>query len=178
VPLPCPVTLDYQAETQIDIFEGPIFQMSVGKDGSACPPGCGASGAVVPLFIPWHRQWSHSILVGLMLALPAGLLWDPLAGFVVAAAYTAHIALDQLGHMGSSLFWPLTLHRTAGLKLQHSGEAFPNLAAVWLSCLLIFWNLAHHAARSTIEISTTALIFWGAVIPFIAIHLGRKMLKG
>ncbi len=166
-PLPCPVMLDYQAETQIDIFEGPIFQMSVAKDGS-----------VVPLFIPWHRQWSHSILVGLMLALPAGLLWDPLAGFVVAAAYTAHIALDQLGHMGSSLFWPLTLHRTAGLKLQHSGEAFPNLAAVWLSCLLIFWNLAHHADRSTIEISTNALILWGAVIPFIAIHLGRKVLKG
>ena len=165
-PLPNPVTLDYEAETHVDIFEGPIFQMTVAKDGS-----------VVPEFIPWHRQWSHSILVGLMLAAPVWLLWGPLAAFVVAAAYTAHVALDQLGHMGSSLFWPLTLHRTPGLKLQHSGEAFPNLAAVWLSCLLIFWNLAHYAARPTVEINTKDLILWGAIIPFAAIHLGRKMLK-
>ena len=165
-PLPCPVTLDYHAETHIDIFEGPIFQMCIAKDGS-----------VVPQFIPWHRQWSHSLLLGLILAAPAGLVWDPLAGCVVAAAYTAHVAFDQLGYMGSSLFWPLTRHRTPGLKLQHSGEALPNLAAVWLSCLLIFWNLAHHAARATVEINTSALILWGAVIPFAAIHVTRKFLK-
>jgi hypothetical protein len=198
-PLPAPVTLSYEAETHIDIFEGPIFQMSVAKDGSArppgcaasgvarppgCaasgvarPPGCAASGVVVPEFIPWHRQWSHSILVGLMLAVPAWLIWDALAALVVAAAYAAHVALDQLGHMGSSLFWPLTLHRTPGLKLQHSGEALPNLAAVWLSCLLIFWNLAHYAARPAVEIDAKGLILWGAIIPYAAIHLVRKKLK-
>ena len=186
-PLPAPVTLSYEAETHIDIFEGPIFQMSVAKDGAACPPGCAASGAacppgcaasgaarppgcaasgaVIPEFIPWHRQWSHSILVGLMLAVPVGLLWDALAAFVVVAAYTAHVALDQLGHMGSSLFWPLTLHRTPGLKLQHSGEALPNLAAVWLSCLLIFWNLAHYAAHPTVEIGAKGLILWAPSSP-------------
>ncbi len=165
-PLSATVDLDYLAATDIDIFEGPIFQMAPAKDGT-----------VVPQFIPWHRQWSHSILVGLMLAVPVWLLWDRLAAFVVIAAYTAHVALDQLGHMGSSLFWPLTLRRTPGLKLQHSGEAFPNLAAVWLSCLLIFWNLAHHAAITYVDISTNALILWGAIVPFAAMHFGRKWLS-
>lgn len=159
-PLPAPVKLDYLAATDIDIFEGPIFQMTAGKDG-----------IITPEFIPWHRQWSHSFLVGLMFAMPAWLIWDALAAGVVAAAYAAHVAADQLGYMGSSLFWPLTRRRTPGLKLQHSGEALPNFAAVWLSCLLIFWNLS---LASTVEVSIAKLMLWGAFVPFTAIRVLQR----
>jgi len=164
--LPAPVRLDYLATTDIDIFEGPIFQMTPGKDG-----------CVVPEFIPWHRQWSHSILVGFMFALPAWWLWDLLAGGVVAAAYTAHVALDQLGYMGSSLFWPLTLNRTPGMRLQHSGESFPNFAAVWLSSLLVFWNLARHATAPLAHLNTPGFILWGAILPLAAMQLVRRWLR-
>jgi len=166
-PLPATVDLDYLAATDVDIFEGPIFQMAPAKNGT-----------IKPEFIPWHRQWSHSVLVGMMLAVPAWLIWDALAGFVVVAAYSAHVALDQLGHMGSSLFWPLTRRRTPGLKLQHSGEPLPNLGAVWLSCLLVFWQLARHATRTDVEISISSLVLWGAVAPFAVIHLVRRGLRG
>jgi membrane-bound metal-dependent hydrolase YbcI (DUF457 family) len=164
--LPARVQLDYLASTNIDIFEGPIFQMVPLKDGT-----------VVPEFIPWHRQWSHSIIVGLMLALPAWLLWDTLAAYVVAAAYIAHVACDQLGYMGSSLFWPLTRRRTPGLKLQHSGESYPNLSAVWLSCLLVFWNLAQPVSHPLVNISTPMLILWGAIVPLGSIQLVRRWLR-
>ncbi|MBT3191269.1 MAG: hypothetical protein HN341_01810 [Verrucomicrobia bacterium] len=161
-PLLVPVKLDYMAATNIDIFEGPIFQMTPGTDGT-----------VVPEFIPWHRQWSHSFLVGLMFAFPAWLIWGWLAAAVVATAYAAHVAADQLGYMGSSLLWPLTRRRTPGLKLQHSGEALPNFSAVWLSCLFIFWNVS---LASPVEVSAIRLLLWGVVIPFVTIQLLRRKL--
>ncbi len=162
-PLLNPVKLDYLAATNIDIFEGPIFQMTPHLDGY-----------IVPEFIPWHRQWSHSLLVGLFFAIPAWLLWDVTAAGVVAAAYAAHAAVDQFGYMGSSLFWPVTRHRTPGMKLQHSGESLPNFSAVWLSCLLIFWNLSRVTPVNT---NPLKLILWGAIIPLAAIQITRQCIK-
>jgi hypothetical protein len=165
-PLPAPVRLDYLASTHIDIFEGPLFQMSPASNGD-----------IVPEFIPWHRQWSHSLLAGLLLVIPARLLWDWVAAGVIAAAYCAHVGLDQLGYMGSSLFWPLTHHRTPGLKLQHSSEALPNFAAVWLSCLLIFWNLATHTTRNIPDISLAGIVIWGALIPLGVIRVVQRLTR-
>ncbi len=162
-PLKADVRLDYLAETNIDIFEGPIFEMTPDKDGY-----------IIPQFIPWHRQWSHSFLVGMIFAMPAWFLWDSVAAFVIIAAYSAHVAVDQLGYMGSSLFWPLTRRRTPGLKLQHSGSAFPNFCAVWLSCLLIFQNVSRSIPLSTLRISPTMITLWAAIIPFIAIKAIRR----
>ncbi len=164
-PLKTDVRLDYLAETDIDIFEGPIFQMTPHKDGY-----------VVPQFIPWHRQWSHSFLVAGMLALPAYLIWDSLSALIIITSYSAHVAADQLGYMGSSLFWPLTHRRTHGLKLQHSGEAFPNFCAVWLSCLLIFLNASRSIPPSLINISPATIIVWSIIIPFITIKTIRRWL--
>ncbi len=165
-PMNTAIKLDYTATTDIEIFEGPIFQMTPNKNGY-----------IVPQFIPWHRQWSHSFIVGIMFAMPAWLIWDAIAAFTIIAAYSAHVIVDQLGYMGSNLFWPLTRRRTQGMKLQHSGEAFPNFSAVWLSCLLIFWNLAHNISPSTININPTTITVWAAIIPFIAIKTIRFCLK-
>ena len=126
-----PLRLDYTAETDVDIFDGPHFEMIPGPDG-----------AVTPVFIPWHRQCSHSVAAGILLAVPAGLIWGSLAGAVTFCALLAHVLLDQLGYMGSNLFWPFTRRRAPGLKLHHSSGATPNLAAVWGSALLIYANLA------------------------------------
>jgi len=166
VELPCKIELDYEASTNVDIFDGPMFEMNPITNDT-----------VVPQFIPWHRQWSHSFVVGAALGVlgwPTLGLW---AGVVICAAYAAHVLVDQIGFMGSSLFWPITRHRTPGLKLTHSGESLPNLLTVWFSCLLIYWNLARHAPPSVPPTSPFRLLFWGAVVPLGAIVLARKILK-
>jgi membrane-bound metal-dependent hydrolase YbcI (DUF457 family) len=165
-PLPSPVKLDYLSTTHIDIFDGPMFQMVPDDDGR-----------IIPHFIPWHRQWSHSLLVGLAFGLFAWTLWDAVAAGVIIAAYCSHIGLDQLGYMGSSLIWPLSRHRTPGLKCSHSGHAFPNFAAVWLCCLLIFWNLAYYSTQPNADINALSTSLWGIFIPLIAYRLVRKFLN-
>ena len=130
-PVDAPLQLEYLAEVRVDILEGPDLEMTPMPDG-----------AVRVAFIPWHRYASHSLITGAALAAVPALLWGPLAGVVAATAHAAHVALDQLGYMGSNLFWPLTRRRVPGLKRGHASQTTPNLTAVWLSTLLIYWNLA------------------------------------
>jgi len=159
--LPCEVKLDYQARTTIDILDGPLFQM--------VPAG----GRVIPRFLPWHRQWTHSLIIALMLALTGTLLWDMTAGLVIAAAYAAHILLDQLGFMGSNVFFPFGSKRTHGMRLMHSVEALPNLATVWLACLLIFWNVYRSSPWKVPNFSLAKLVFYGVAVPAGVIALLR-----
>lgn len=161
-PLKTAIKLDYLAETNIEIFEGPIFEMTPTK-----------YGYIIPHFIPWHRKWSHSFIVGIIFAIPAYFIWDYLAFLIIISAYSAHVLIDQLGYMGSNLFWPITRQRTQGLKLQHSGAAFPNFCAVWLSCLLIFLNISRDIPPSTLTLSPTVIVLWAAFLPFIAIKVIR-----
>jgi hypothetical protein len=128
--LGCGVRLQYEAETVVDIFDGPVFRMVPRDDGT-----------VLVQFIPWHRQWSHSLSAVLLAGLGVGALLGATAGLVAGGALLAHVLADQLGHMGSSLLYPWSRRRIEGLKWAHSGDAFSNIAAVWLSCLLVFWNL-------------------------------------
>lgn len=130
-PLETDVELDYFATSAVDIFDGPVYRLE--------PT---ATGRVRPVFIPWHRSWTHSLVVAALLGLAGTALWDAVAGLVVFAAYAAHILADQLGFLGSNLFAPFTRRRSAGLKLMHAVSPLPNFLAVWLSVLLVMWNLA------------------------------------
>ena len=129
-PLDCEVRIDYLASTQVDIFDGPVFSMDPTEDGR-----------VSPGFIPWHRAWSHSLVIGVLFGLIGGVIWGPWATVVIFGASAMHALFDQLGYMGSALFYPFHSRRLSGMKLMHSGEALANLSAVWFCCLLIFWNL-------------------------------------
>jgi len=153
-PLLCNIKLDYQATTTIDVLDGPVFQMEPTDDGR-----------VIASFIPWHRKWSHNLVVGVFLALIGALIWRPLAGAVILGAYGMHIFLDQLGFMGSSFFFPFYSRRIGGLKLVHSDKAFVNFWAVWLSCLVIFWNLYYVAPWQIHYFNPLKLVFYGAIVP-------------
>lgn len=163
--LPCAIKLDYQARTTIDIFDGPVFSMDPTSDDR-----------VMPVFIPWHRQWSHCLLMTLVSGLIVGLLAGPLAGVVACLAAAAHVLLDQFGHMGSNVFAPFRKGRCAGLGIVHSADAFPNFATVWLACMLIFWNLARTTGGEDGFISLPKLLFYGALIPLalFRLALGRE----
>ena len=79
--------------------------------------------------------------------------------------------------MGSNLWFPLTARRVRGLRLMHSQEAVPNLIAVWLSCLLIFWNLARAAPPDAVAVNPVALAFYGGLIPVAAFLAERRWLR-
>jgi membrane-bound metal-dependent hydrolase YbcI (DUF457 family) len=155
-PLPGPVQMTYDDFNQVDIFDGP----TVGFE----PDG---KGGVIQHFLPWHRNWSHSLVMGALFGAVGALIWDWRVAVVIFAGNAAHVLEDQMGLMGSNLFFPLTRRRTTGMKLMRSGDALPNFAAVWLSCLFIFWNVARYSPPSYL---TAGLTFWnillfGAIVP-------------
>ncbi|HZY40942.1 MAG TPA: metal-dependent hydrolase, partial [Anaerolineae bacterium] len=100
-----PLNYTYDGEVNVDIFGGPSFAF-VPK----------ATGVEIQ-FLPWHRAWSHSLTLAALLGLIVGVVFGSLqAGLVVMAGMAAHIVEDQLGYLGSNLFWPLTKERSGGLK--------------------------------------------------------------
>lgn len=138
----------YGEETKIDIFGGPSFSLEWRDE------------QVEINFIPWHRQWSHSLAFATAFGLLAGILFGPTAGAITGLAYAAHIAEDQLGFLGSNLFWPLTKRRLDGLKLIHSGDAVPNFFAVWTMLVLIPFNLDRFALKPIINPLTYFGLAW------------------
>lgn len=166
-PLGCRVKLDYQATTLIDILDGPSFTMDPLPDG-----------AVVPRFIPWHRRWSHSLPCAVLCGAVAAVLYRPLAGAVVLAALASHIFVDQLGFMGSNLLFPLTRRRTTGFQVVHSDAPMANFLALWLACLLVFWNLCAAAPAASHGLNPLKLFFFGAGLP-LALYFGvRRAVAG
>jgi hypothetical protein len=129
----------YDEETTIDIFSGP--SMAFERVGDA----------VQVTFIPWHRVWSHSLLMVLFLA-ALGALVAPVYGLVMALAALAHVAMDQMGHMGSNIFFPLTRKRLQGLHWMRSGDAVPNFLTVWIGLAVLFLNFDRFSATPSISV--------------------------
>ncbi len=133
-PLRAPLLHPDGEEIVVDILSGPSL---------AFEP---AGGAVEVIFLPWHRAWTHSLLMALILGVLGSLL-APIYGLALALAVLAHILVDQLGFMGSNLLFPLTHRRTRGLGLFHSGEALPNFATIWICGAVILFNLDRFSAQ-------------------------------
>lgn len=146
----------------VDIFDGPALGFEKGPDGR-----------VETTFLPWHRGWTHSPLAagvfGVAVAVAAG--WR--AGVVVAGAYLLHILEDQLGRMGSNLFFPFSRRRTRGLGWMRSGDALPNLGTVWFCCLLIFWNAYRALPDPAWHFGFARLLLYGGILPLAAYGLLR-----
>lgn len=133
-PVRAPLRYPAGDEIVVDIFHGPSLAFRPGDDG------------VEVVFLPWHRAWTHSLLMALLLGL-AGCLVAPVYGLAMALAVLAHVAVDQLGFMGCNILYPCTRRRTRGLGLFHSGEALPNFLAVWTAAALILLNLDRFSAH-------------------------------
>jgi membrane-bound metal-dependent hydrolase YbcI (DUF457 family) len=134
----------YDAETTIDIFSGP--SMAFERVGDA----------LKVTFVPWHRIWTHSLVMVLLIG-ALGALIAPVYGAVLALAMLAHIVADQMGHLGSNLFFPLSRRRTQGWRLMRSGDAVPNLLVVWLSLACILLNLDRFSQASVIPVGPYVL---------------------
>ena len=129
------INYTYEGEMTADIWNGPSFAF-VPK-----------AQKVEVQFLPWHRAWSHSFTLAALLGLITGVLFGSVqAGLVAFLGMSAHIVEDQLGYLGSNLFWPFTQDRSAGARLLHSGDAIPNFLAVWTALVLILFNLDRFSA--------------------------------
>lgn len=141
----------YDKETHADIMSGPSFQFVPQKDGS-----------VRMDFLSWHRRWSHSLTMGVYLGVFMWLLlglwmgWDRSAiyGLVVTSGFWVHVLEDQLGYMGSNLFWPFTKEKSVGTKSMHSGDAWPNFSTIWLAVTLILFNMDANNPQQIIQFAT------------------------
>jgi hypothetical protein len=158
----CPLVLDYEADTVINAFDGPTFRMAPRIGGRICPE-----------FLPWHRQWSHSLITWAVAATAVGMCFGWTAGAIAFSAAAAHALVDQLGFMGSSLFYPLARNRTPGLRLAHSGDMIPNFTLVWFSCLLVFWRL-HDAAPFTAQLSAVRYFLYAGVLPIALLAVASR----
>lgn len=171
--LPRPIHYDYEEESAVDIFHGPVLGFRPSRKGD---------GAVDVLFIPWHRRWTHSLTVGTVLAAAVALAFGPLYGLCMGIGWFTHVLEDQLGHMGSNLFYPFTRDRFRGMKLMRSGDALPNFFFVWLAVALIFFNLNRFHPDPVISpdfftgfLPYIALAF---VAPFTLLWLAGKLFAG
>ena len=69
-----------------------------------------------------------------------------------------------------------TKKRMPGLKMMHSGDAFPNFGCVWLCCLLIFWNLYAAIPDPLYHFSFIRLMLYAMIIPFMVFGVVRWLL--
>lgn len=100
-------------------------------------------------FLPWHRTWSHSYVLGFILALPVWLIaslvtsWSIgwLYGLVAFLGFAIHITEDLTGHMGGSLLWPFLKERTNGLCLFKASNPHANFSIDYASLCIIVWNI-------------------------------------
>jgi membrane-bound metal-dependent hydrolase YbcI (DUF457 family) len=142
-----PLVHTYSSEYKVNIFSGPSFRFA--REGDQ----------LYVHFLDWHRRWSHSltlaIVVGLAIALLVGLIagtnvgiW---AGLVTGLGFAGHVLEDQLGYMGSNLLWPFTKRRVSGLKMLHSGDAIPNFLTVWTAVAVILFNLDRFSPQPRLD---------------------------
>lgn len=146
-----PLLPTYDEFVTVDIFSGPSFALEWRNE------------RVEIDFIPWHRQYSHSIFMALLFGAICGILFGVTAGLIGGLAVMAHVLEDQLGYLGSNLFWPITKVRSTGMKLIHAGDAIPNFFTVGTCCMLIIFNLDRFSAQPLLD----PFVYWGVVwLPF------------
>lgn len=161
--LPTAVRAENGPQYTVDIFDGPGFCFERAADG-----------AVDAVFLPWHRVWTHSFLIGALCGLVAAAVWTPLAGAVVFAAWSLHVLEDQFGQMGSRLFYPAGRRRIPGVGRIRSGDALPNLSVVWIGCTILFWNLYSAMPQPAHRITAMQMVLLAMGLPAIGV-LWRRM---
>lgn len=130
-----PLVHTYSAEYKVNIFSGPSFRFA--REGDR----------LYVHFLDWHRRWSHSLTLAVVVGALFGILFGGWAGLVAGLGFAGHVLEDQAGYMGSNLFWPFTKKRVPGLKIIHSGDAIPNFLTVWTALAVILFNLDRFSAQ-------------------------------
>ena len=171
----CELIHHHDKPSRVDILSGPTIGFTPRKEGK-----------VEVVFIPWHRQWSHSFTMGIYLGIAAFIIAGLLGGInkglywaaLVSIPFLLHVAADCLGFMGGNLFWPFTKERIGGLKFFHASAPLANFFAVWLSGLIVLFNANKVATEPIFQLGPLAFfgIWLGipALIVWVYVKLSRR----
>lgn len=148
----------------VDIMSGPQFGFRKRED------------LVEVEFLPWHRTWSHSFVLGFLLSIPVWLIASWLAGWALGWLYglvaflgfAIHITEDLTGHMGGSLLWPFQKDRTNGLCLFKANNPHANFAVDYIAVTLLLFNLSRFSPIPSITLGPLEYMLYVLVIPLAA----------
>ncbi len=124
-------------------------------------------------FLPWHRTWSHSYILGLLLSIPVWLVawgfdfdhwW--LYGIISFLGYAIHITEDLTGHMGGSLIWPFSQTRYDGFCWFKASDPRANFSVDYLSFCIIIFNLDRFSTH-VINMPWYSFFFYFFLIPMV-----------
>ncbi len=144
----------------VDIMSGPQFGFKKFGD------------YIVVEFLPWHRTWSHSYVLGLFLSIPVALVaylfkldnWH-LYGIIAFLGFATHITEDLTGHMGGSLLWPFVKKRYDGFCLAKASDPRVNFSVILFAVTVILFNLDRFTVN-VIPFQWYGYFFWFFIIPF------------
>ena len=149
----------------VDIMSGPMF-------GFGQEEVDGEQFTTVE-FLPWHRTWSHSYVLGFLLSIPVWLIaffssynhwW--LYGLVAFLGYAIHITEDLTGHMGGSLIWPFKEKRYDGFCWFKASDPRANFSVDYLCFTIIVYNLDRFSTH-VINMPWYSYYFFFFIIPMI-----------
>ena len=134
-------------------------------------------------FLPWHRTWSHSFVLGFILSAVVWVLaslaagWERgwLYGLVAFLGYSIHITEDLTGHMGGSLLWPFQKDRTNGLCLFKASNPHANFSVDYLAVTALIFNLNRFAPKPFFSLGAWEYILYVIVIPLVVYGLIVKL---
>jgi membrane-bound metal-dependent hydrolase YbcI (DUF457 family) len=153
----------------VDIMSGPMFGFK--------PQKFEDEDYVSVEFLPWHRTWSHSYILGLMLSVPVWIIawlfsfanwW--LYGIVSFLGYAIHITEDLTGHMGGSLIWPFSQTRYDGYCWFKASDPRANFSVDYTCFVMIIYNLDRFSTQ-VIDLSWYTYYFTFLVLP-LALYFG------
>ena len=75
------------------------------------------------------------------------------------------------------MLYPFRRGRVPGLAIAHSDSAVGNLAAVWFSCLVVFYNLYRACTAPVAELTLTQLVVFGGLLPVGAWWFATRALR-
>ncbi len=146
----------------VDIMSGPMFGFKPNDRGE-----------VEIEFLPWHRTWSHSYILGLMLAVPVAVIASLIAGWNIGWLYgviaflgfAIHLTEDLTGHMGGSLAWPFQKSRSNGMSLFKASNPHANFTVDYTAAVIILFNLNRFAPEPAFTTSPFGFFLAAWLIP-------------
>jgi membrane-bound metal-dependent hydrolase YbcI (DUF457 family) len=149
----------------IDIMSGPMFGFrDVEENGERY---------TAIEFLPWHRTWSHSYVLGFFLSIPVWIIawffsfnhWF-LYGLIAFLGYAIHITEDLTGHMGGSLIWPFSEKRYDGFCWFKASDPRANFSVDYLCFTILIFNLDRFSTH-VISMDWYSYFFYFFIIPMV-----------
>ena len=160
--LKCKLLETHGRPSVVDIMSGPQFGFKKNKEGE-----------VEVEFLPWHRTWSHSYVLGLFLSIPIWLIasliggWNIgwLYGLIAFLGFGIHLTEDLTGHMGGALLWPLIKPRCNGLSLFKASNPHANFSIDYTAAIIILFNLNRFAGEPVFTLNAFQYFLVAWVLP-------------